>query len=77
MRSIDSPHIVRLHDVEEDKEFVYLLMEYCNGGDLAQHQGNLKGMVFPLEKATEVLAEVIIGLETLHKEGYLHRDIKP
>jgi serine/threonine protein kinase len=32
--------------------------------------------VFSLEKATEVLSEVIIGLEQLHQEGYLHRDIK-
>ena len=35
-----------------------------------------KEMVFPIEKATEVLAQVILGLEELHKNGYLHRDIK-
>ncbi len=33
-------------------------------------------MVFPLAKATEYLSQVIRGLEQLHNEGYLHRDIK-
>jgi serine/threonine protein kinase len=32
--------------------------------------------VFTIEKATQVLSEVIRGLEELHQEGYLHRDIK-
>ena len=40
------------------------------------YQAKLKDKVFPMDKATEVLAEVILGLETLHAEGYLHRDIK-
>jgi serine/threonine protein kinase len=33
--------------------------------------------VFPLELATKYLSQVILGLEALHKRGYLHRDIKP
>ena len=52
------------------------MLEYCDGGDLVNHQAKLKDKVFPLDFATEVLAEVIVGLETLHQEGYLHRDIK-
>ena len=53
-----------------------MVLEYCDGGDLVNYQAKLKDKVFPMDKATEVLAEVILGLETLHAEGYLHRDIK-
>jgi serine/threonine protein kinase len=52
------------------------VLEYCDGGDLINYQDKLKDRVFTLQKTTEVLAEVIIGLEQLHQEGYLHRDIK-
>lgn len=76
MRTMKSPYITKLFDVEEDDNFIYLVLEYCDGGDLVNYQAKLKDKVFTIDRATEVLAEVIIGLETLHKEGYLHRDIK-
>ena len=76
MKTMKSPYIINLYDVEEDENSIYLLLEYCDGGDLINYQAKLKDRVFSLEKATEVLSEVIIGLEQLHQEGYLHRDIK-
>jgi serine/threonine protein kinase len=76
MKTMKSPYIINLYDVEEDENNIYLLLEYCDGGDLINYQAKLKDRVFTLEKATEVLSEVIIGLEQLHQEGYLHRDIK-
>lgn len=76
MRTMNSPYITKLYDVSEDETNIYLLLEYCDGGDLINYQAKLKDRVFNIQKATEVLSEVIIGLETLHTEGYLHRDIK-
>jgi aurora kinase len=76
MKTMKSPYIINLYDVEEDENNIHLLLEYCDGGDLINYQAKLKDRVFSLEKATEVLSEVIIGLEQLHQEGYLHRDIK-
>ena len=76
MKSMNSPNIIKLYDVNYDESYIYLVLEYCDGGDLINYQAKLKDRVFALSKATEVLSEVIIGLEQLHKEGYLHRDIK-
>jgi serine/threonine protein kinase len=39
-------------------------------------QSKQNGRVFTLEKACEVMSEVIKGLYDLHEKGYLHRDIK-
>ena len=63
---MNSRYIIRLEDVQEDESFIYLVLEYCDGGDLVNYQAKLKDKVFSLDKATEVLAEVILGLETLH-----------
>ncbi len=76
MKTMNSPNIIKLYDVFEDETSIYLALEYCDGGDLINYQAKLPNRVFSLPKATEVLAEVIIGLEQLHQEGYLHRDIK-
>jgi len=73
---MNSTYITKLYDTAEDETNIYLVLEYCDGGDLINYQAKLPGRVFSIEKATEVLAEVIMGLETLHQEGYLHRDIK-
>ena len=76
MRTMNSPHIVGLHAVEKDDQFYHFLLEYCDGGDLVSYQAKLENRVFTLDKATEVLSQVIEGLQALHEEQYLHRDIK-
>ena len=34
LREAKHPNVVQLLDVVEDKQYVYLVMEYCSGGDL-------------------------------------------
>ena len=59
---MNSKYIIKLYDVEEDDTYIHLVLEYCDGGDLVNHQAKLENKVFTLDKATEVLAEVILGL---------------
>jgi serine/threonine protein kinase len=40
-------------------------------------QAKQPNKVFTLALATEYISQVILGLESLHRRGYLHRDIKP
>jgi serine/threonine protein kinase len=49
MKSMNCPNIIRLFDINEDPNYVYLILEYCEGGDLINYQGNLKGKVFNLK----------------------------
>jgi serine/threonine protein kinase len=53
-----------------------MVLEYCNGGDLWVYQKGLKDGVFKLEEATAALKDVILGLEEVHRQGFIHRDIK-
>jgi len=49
---MDSPYIIKLYEVSEDKDSIYLLLEYCDGGDLINYQAKLKDRVFTIDKAT-------------------------
>ena len=68
--------MVKVHRYFEDEAYSYLLMEYCEGGDLHDFQLQQKEKVFSIKQATKILADVIRGLEEIHRKGYVHRDIK-
>lgn len=76
MKTVKSQYVMELLDFEEDENYQYFICEYCDGGDLLNAQAKQPNKVFELKKATEIMAEVIHGLELLHSMGYLHRDIK-
>ena len=52
-----------------------MIMEYCSGGDM---MGLLIRLDIFTEKATKFfISEMILGISSLHKLGYIHRDLKP
>lgn len=69
------PHIIVVHDVVEQDERPYLVMELIDGSSLddriARH-----GPVTPAEAARIGIA-LLSALDTAHEAGVLHRDIKP
>ncbi|KAG0229331.1 hypothetical protein BGW41_003065 [Actinomortierella wolfii] len=75
MNQTDSPFVVKLYFSFQSKDYLYLVMEYLNGGDcmaLIKAIGRL-----PEDWARNYLAEVVLGLEYLHNAGIVHRDLKP
>ena len=67
-------HIVNLYLTFQDENYLYMIMDYLDGGDLRKH---MKSKIFNLKEIKFVAACVIIGLEYIHKKGIIHRDIKP
>ncbi|KAG5519964.1 hypothetical protein PMAC_000241 [Pneumocystis sp. 'macacae'] len=71
----ESPFIVKLFFTFQSKDYLYLVMEYLNGGDCAaliKALGSLSE-----DWARKYIAEVVLGLEFLHNKGIVHRDLKP
>ncbi|KAJ3219453.1 hypothetical protein HK099_004687 [Clydaea vesicula] len=67
--------IVRLIYTFQDKDYLYLVMEYLPGGDLLSLL--IKKDIFEEEFAKFYCAQMILAIEETHKLGIIHRDIKP
>jgi len=74
--SLQSPHVVQIHDLGIDGErTVYFAMEYLDGLDL-EHFVYRFGAVEP-RRAVRWLGEVCHALGELHARGLIHGDVKP
>ena len=75
MKQADSPYVAQLYSSFQTKDYLYLVMEYLNGGDCA----TLLKMLGTLgnEWARRYIAEVVVGVNDLHERGIIHRDLKP
>ncbi|GLC43366.1 hypothetical protein PLESTB_001335700 [Pleodorina starrii] len=75
LASLHDPFIVKLYYSFLDEEFLYLVMEYLAGGDVMTLL--MRKDILSEEETRFYIAETILGLETIHKAGYIHRDLKP
>ncbi|HZT82170.1 MAG TPA: serine/threonine-protein kinase, partial [Gemmataceae bacterium] len=73
--NLDHPNIVPVHDVgsTEDCPF-FIVSKYIDGTDLATR---LRQSRLPLSEAVELVAAVAEALHHAHKQGLVHRDVKP
>lgn len=71
----ESEFVAKLYWTFSSKDYLYLVMEYLNGGDCASLIKILGGL--PEDWAKKYLGEVILGVEHLHNRGIVHRDLKP
>ncbi|KAI1504458.1 hypothetical protein F5X99DRAFT_41784 [Biscogniauxia marginata] len=71
----ESEFVAKLYWTFSSKDYLYLVMEYLNGGDCASLIKVLGGL--PEDWVKKYLGEVILGVEHLHDRGIIHRDLKP
>ena len=69
------PAIVAVYDVGEDYELTYMAMEFLEGESLLKYCR--KGSLLPLRRALYVVSETALALDYAHKQGVIHRDVKP
>ena len=65
LRELRHPHIVRYYDriIDKEKMKIYIIMEYCEQGNLLTYQAKLPGKTFPLKHATKILIDVMKALK--------------
>lgn len=72
---LNHPFIVSLKYAFQTQEKLFLILDFCAGGDLGQHLSNEKK--FTEYRARIYLCEIILALEELHKRNIIFRDLKP
>ncbi|KAG6166529.1 hypothetical protein E4U24_006648 [Claviceps purpurea] len=72
---LDHPNIVQYFGIEVHRDRVYIFMEYCSGGSLANLLEH--GRIEDEQVMTFYALQLLEGLVYLHESGIAHRDIKP
>ena len=75
MYNVKSEWIIDLKASFQDGDFLYLVMEFCPGGDLMNLL--IEKDILTEKEAKFYLAELILAIESIHKLDCIHRDIKP
>ena len=70
------PNIVRFLDSGSDEGTFFFVMEYCDGGSLAD-VARSHGGTLPWDTLRPWALQALQGLAAAHKEGFVHRDLKP
>lgn len=71
----DHPNIIKLYEIWEWNDVCFLVLEYCDGGELFQYIIDKKFL--SEDVAAYIMKQLFSALEYLHSKSISHRDIKP
>lgn len=74
--SLNDPHVVPIHGYGDIDGRLYVDMRLIEGRDLPQYIAENGGRLSP-ERAVAVIEQVAAALDTAHRAGLIHRDVKP
>ncbi|TDH69846.1 hypothetical protein CCR75_008061 [Bremia lactucae] len=81
MRQIDHPNVVKLYEIKKTDKHMYLVLEFCAGGDLQHYmrrqQQQSGSNVLTENVAQHFLRELAKGMQCLWQHNLIHRDLKP
>uniref|UniRef100_A0A3B1IPN3 Serine/threonine-protein kinase ULK3 n=2 Tax=Astyanax mexicanus TaxID=7994 RepID=A0A3B1IPN3_ASTMX len=75
LKTVRHPHIVQLKDFQWDSENIYLILEWCSGGDLSRFIRSRR--ILPERVARRFLQQIACSLKFLHEKNISHLDLKP
>lgn len=75
MKLLNHPHIVKLYDVLQTSNHIYLVLELVTGGELFDRL--LQAKFFNEDTARRFFQQLVVALHFCHRHGVAHRDLKP
>jgi len=75
MQALKHPHVVNLIDFFVGKNYIFLVMELCKGGDLNDYL-NERGRPMSETQARHFFKQLLSAVTNMHENGICHRDIK-
>ena len=76
LKICNHPNIIKLYDIFDTPEYIYIIMEYCSGKDLFSYieKRNYK---LPEPRAANIIHKLSMAIFYIHSYGIIHRDLKP
>src|SRR5258707_788212 len=76
---LSHPHIVPVHDFGEDQGWAYIVMEYIAGGTVREQMSKAESIYarLSLPWTLKVIEQAALALDFAHRNGVVHRDVKP
>jgi len=76
MKILRHENITQLHDTFEDKQFIYLALEYCDGGDFGDKLKE-RAMSIQEDEVSSWTRQILSAIQCMHSKRICHRDVKP
>ena len=79
LKMLNHPNIVKFIDLKRTNNHYYIMMEYCNGGELhkvLEKYIKKNGKPFPEEIVQRLMRQIIDAFKYIHSKDIMHRDIK-
>ncbi len=76
MKKIDHPNIIKFHEAYQDDYNIYLVQEYCDGGDISARQKSEENGVFSEKTAGSYILQLLQAVNYMHCSSIVHRDLK-
>uniref|UniRef100_A0A7N6B229 non-specific serine/threonine protein kinase n=1 Tax=Anabas testudineus TaxID=64144 RepID=A0A7N6B229_ANATE len=76
LAKMSHPNIVQYKESFEEAGSLYIVMDYCEGGDLFKKINSQKGVLFSEEQILDWFVQICLALKHVHDRKILHRDIK-
>ncbi|XP_062281003.1 serine/threonine-protein kinase Nek1-like [Scomber scombrus] len=77
LSKMSHPNIVQYKESFEEGDCLYIVMDYCEGGDLSKKIKSQEGKLFPEQQILDWFVQICLALKHIHDKNILHRDIKP
>ena len=73
--TLDHPNIIKCYETFEDEKHIYIVMEFCSGGELLDILP--KDRLLDEDLCLEFVRKMLVSVNHIHQIGIVHRDLKP
>lgn len=81
LRKVQHPNLIKLKEVVREKTELFLIFEYCEKNIFQiqrQRADQMSGaMAFSDKEIRSIMCQTLLGVQAIHKAGFMHRDMKP